>query len=555
MLVVKSAVQNFANRRAGLLRALLFLYGALNAVLYVALLPLWEGFDEPFHYGYVEELSRRHRLPRLGDTVLPDDVCKSLAIAPVSHVVKHNLAFAPTFDEYFHLAPAQRTAARSALRQLLPNGQAGNCGLNYEAQQAPLAYLVLASIDRLMDQSSLIRRALTLRLVCGLFASLASIALLFQLARRLRLEDRSANAVVFIALSSQMFYATTCHVANDWLAVPIMIWFFERLLAVPDRPTGPRLALLAASLAGGLLTKSYFLAMLPVATALILAALGRRRISCRGAALFFAILLIAAGPWCLRNWRLYGHLAGLQETARGMDWAAFLGSVKHLPWLRSLQALAFASIWTGNNSDLSFSRSTIACFLLGLVALGASCVLSLRGRRLPARERFALAACGLYLIALMYSTALTFWSTGGAAVRTASWYTQPIIPVLLAILFSGPPRVRILRNAAACWLVVLSAYIISVTYWAKLIPLYSGYPEGRSVLSELISWYANNLPGALDSLSATALGGNGQLVIGLACATTAVSVVIASALCGEWLFNDRRTMPGASAQPGSGSLR
>jgi hypothetical protein len=268
-------VQNLANRRAAVLRALLFIYGALNAVLYVSLLPLWEGFDEPFHYGYVEELSRRHRLPRLGDTVLPDDVCKSLAIAPVSHVVKHNLGFARTFDEYFQMPLAERSAARSALQELQPSAQPGNCGLNYEAQQAPLAYLVLAPIDWLMDQGSLVRRIWILRLVCGLFASLASTGLLFRLARRLRLEDQGANAVVFIALSSQMFYATTCHVANDWLAVPMMIWFFERLLAVADRPSGARIALLAASLSGGLLTKSYFLAMLPVTAALILAALGR----------------------------------------------------------------------------------------------------------------------------------------------------------------------------------------------------------------------------------------------------------------------------------------
>ena len=25
-------------------------YGALNAILYAGLLPLWDGFDEPFHH-------------------------------------------------------------------------------------------------------------------------------------------------------------------------------------------------------------------------------------------------------------------------------------------------------------------------------------------------------------------------------------------------------------------------------------------------------------------------------------------------------------------------
>ncbi|MGE5644977.1 MAG: hypothetical protein ACM336_04210 [Acidobacteriota bacterium] len=29
-------------------------FAVLSAVLYSALLPLWEGFDEPFHFAYVQ---------------------------------------------------------------------------------------------------------------------------------------------------------------------------------------------------------------------------------------------------------------------------------------------------------------------------------------------------------------------------------------------------------------------------------------------------------------------------------------------------------------------
>ena len=39
-------------------------YGILNGVLYGSLLPLWEGFDEPFHYAYVQALSTGKSLPR-----------------------------------------------------------------------------------------------------------------------------------------------------------------------------------------------------------------------------------------------------------------------------------------------------------------------------------------------------------------------------------------------------------------------------------------------------------------------------------------------------------
>jgi hypothetical protein len=49
-------------------------FGVLNAVLYSMLLPLWDGFDEPFHYGYVETLAVRRTIPRLGSTPLSEEI-------------------------------------------------------------------------------------------------------------------------------------------------------------------------------------------------------------------------------------------------------------------------------------------------------------------------------------------------------------------------------------------------------------------------------------------------------------------------------------------------
>jgi len=43
---------------------LLIGFAAANAVLYSALLPLWEGFDEPFHFGYVQRLANGRGFPR-----------------------------------------------------------------------------------------------------------------------------------------------------------------------------------------------------------------------------------------------------------------------------------------------------------------------------------------------------------------------------------------------------------------------------------------------------------------------------------------------------------
>jgi len=70
------------------IRNAILLCGIVNACLYSALLPLWEGFDEAFHYAYVETLWQTGRLPVLGRTLVPNDVFRSFTFAPVSYIVQ-----------------------------------------------------------------------------------------------------------------------------------------------------------------------------------------------------------------------------------------------------------------------------------------------------------------------------------------------------------------------------------------------------------------------------------------------------------------------------------
>ena len=52
----------------------LLAYGMLNAAAYCCLLPLWEGWDEPYHYGYVQFVDTNFRFPELGRTTLSREV-------------------------------------------------------------------------------------------------------------------------------------------------------------------------------------------------------------------------------------------------------------------------------------------------------------------------------------------------------------------------------------------------------------------------------------------------------------------------------------------------
>ena len=102
----------------GLLIPAIAVFGVLNGVLYCLLLPLWEGFDEPFHFAYVQTLSVRGEVPRLGESRLSREVWESLHLAPSSYVVRRNLPFVTTFSEFDKLPPEERHARRQALWNL-----------------------------------------------------------------------------------------------------------------------------------------------------------------------------------------------------------------------------------------------------------------------------------------------------------------------------------------------------------------------------------------------------------------------------------------------------
>ena len=153
---------------------LLLVYAALNAVLYSMLLPLWEGFDEPFHFGYVQQLANGEGLPDVRSARLSREVWESILRAPASDPVKSNLPQVVAYTEYFSWPAERRSAARQSLRDIPPDyrWQLSSAG-NYEAHHAPLAYLLLAGPERLLAGIPLPPRVLILRIMAALAGAFA----------------------------------------------------------------------------------------------------------------------------------------------------------------------------------------------------------------------------------------------------------------------------------------------------------------------------------------------------------------------------------------------
>src|SRR5260370_91978 len=228
-------------------------------------MPLWEGFDEPFHYAYVQNLSVHGQLPIQGQSNVSQEIRRSMELTPASHVVQRNIPWLTTFDRYFALPLSERRAMQGQLWQIptdmrkVPDESMGN----YEAQQAPLAYLLLAGPDRLLSGVALPLRTLILRIFCGMAALLATLLVMRRLLSDCHVPKTYQVWALAMLLCSQMFYASVCRVSNEWLAVPVGAWLFSAAIRFYQQTSYRRAVELGLALGAGLLTKGYFLSLVP----------------------------------------------------------------------------------------------------------------------------------------------------------------------------------------------------------------------------------------------------------------------------------------------------
>jgi len=483
---------------------LLIAYGLANALLYSALLPLWEGFDEPFHFGYVQDMANGQGFRDPRTAFLSREAGFSLQTAPASRIVQMNLPeITTTYSDYSSSPQAQRAAIRNQVRRIPPEWRWEPSRLpNYETHHPPLAYLALALPERTLANVPLPDRLLILRMA----AALAGFLLLYlganRLFRELDLPDGYRHAALFCIFSCQMTWATIAHVANDWLAVPLAVWSLALMIAYQRCPQFRAAVWVAGALALGLLTKAYFLALIPVP---LLLCLRRRRLKDLG--LISIVVLATAGPWYARNILRYGTLTGTPESRAGIGLMEVARTAPTLNWLRIIWKSTQASLWTGNNSFMTFSGTTLAA----IAALWSISLVFWAISRHKCGEWVTMLYCLFFAAALGYSTVVSSIYTRGILMGPSPWYSQVLLAPMLGLAFLGCARSQRLGKAGATALVALFGYLLIATYIAKLIPLYGGF-TGRTSLAGLIELYTTRLDFLMNNLNLISLAPAGLLV-------------------------------------------
>ncbi len=492
-------------------RQFILLFGVVNASLYSALLPLWGGFDEAFHYAYVEALWQTGRLPVLGRTPIPDDVFRSFQFAPVSHIHK-GIAEATSYEAWFSLPQAEKEQRRRQLDLLRADSRSGPQA-NYEAHQPPLAYLFLAPLDGTMSHASITIRVLTLRLVAAVF----SIFLLYvgtsRLCRVLGLPERFANAALFTVFCSQMLYATIAHVANDWLAVAISAMFLGALAEFAGRPDLRSGLSAGLWLAAGLLTKAYFLVFGVLFFAGTAILVWRRHAPLKTLLAAAMLVLVLAGPWYARNVVLYKNVAGTVEEHEGIGLRQALAAAPRMNWVATTGYLARSSLWTGNNSFTSFSRNTLNV-VLALLLAGVA-VWAFRSSGILPAERVVFAAIVLFAIAVAYASCTNFVHSHGDSAGASPWYTQVLLCPVLVLAYLGMSRSKGFGKVLGVCTVAIWTWILIATWVVKLFPMYSGAGAGPMRVHEIWNWYTQRAAAHARDLSLLTLAPGPALYAGL----------------------------------------
>jgi len=399
--------------------ALLWVLFLVRGVFNIAYLPLWEGFDEWAHYAVIQRMATGREPLVRRDARVSREVQSSLELAPRR---PGGSAGELEYGTYWSLPDTDRIVRERALRSLSPQASAApeaNGYIIYEAQQAPLYYWLLTPFYSLAGQMPFLARVWFLRL-CSLLIGSAAVPLVFLVSREVFGCEFRALACAALAAAMPQLMMSVNHIGNECLSISMGMLFLFSLLRWKHRPHSWRAtAALGLTLGLALLTKAYFLALIPVVVVFVAIWAKRYRAYTRSLAVLLCPVAIS-GWWYVRTWALTHTLSGEQiEVAgnqAGFRGQTLFGAVRTLHWPSAIDFAFLSHIWLGNWSLLvvrSWMYHFFAVFA-ALAAVGLALRFFRRGGPLPLRSDLGLllAVWASFVVALGYQATRSFQASG-----------------------------------------------------------------------------------------------------------------------------------------------
>jgi 4-amino-4-deoxy-L-arabinose transferase-like glycosyltransferase len=427
------------------LATIVLLFGALLLGLaQVAQMPPWEGFDEPGHYSYIEQIAETGTWPRFGDP-MSADVDEYLKVAPTASSLR-----APwSYRDFAEASHETIQTGRDAVHSARDPGRSWRTGriANWETQQPPLYYLAMAPAYLVSKGWSLAAQLLLLRGLSYLIAWLG----LCMAALSIRKEDHApASALLAPALWPALFpmwFPEMSRLGNDSLVVFVAACAWLALVRLVQSDGGDRDHLtLGVALGLGLLTKAIFLPFVLVVFALLLFRIwqargdaGGARGRVRGFFLCFAAVTMLAGWWYLLKLFETGSVIGSNDAIHLREAGGLIDGLRQNASLRWIARLPWhfesSFLWAGTWSFVRPPFVTLIPLVLIPPLLALGYLLSLTARRFESVLDWVPPSTAVLFLAGLGYHSLVLIALG--AVGAPAWYLHAFAPVLAPLLGRG----------------------------------------------------------------------------------------------------------------------
>ena len=345
-----------------------FLLGAS----YIAMLPIWEGFDETAHFSYIQQVADNRKLPLNCKDRISTDIEKYYHYAPVPKALFSEVPSKDrlTYQSFFSKSEASLSNSKKFIHSTgNPRKYFPGRGHNWECQQPPLYYILLSPIYSATNQLSWGKQIFILRIISYTFAWLGLVVAVFtclEIAKnqsprnKIDLWNWAGIGAGLWPVFFPAWFSDMARIGNDSICCLLLslVWFVSIKMISLEKICYKHFLSLGFLLSLGCLTKVIFI---PI-TVGVLSFWLFREWKLRGKIGFlktiklcsFVIITILAssGWWYWNNHLQYGVISGnislkLIKQAGGL-WNGLETNFSFYQWIRSNAVLLVTFGWIGS---------------------------------------------------------------------------------------------------------------------------------------------------------------------------------------------------------------
>jgi len=469
------------------LKFFLFVLFILNSIFFLFFLPIWEGFDEPSHFAYIQYIAENRRLPT-SKSFVSEQVGESLSKLPLNQNIA---ALSTTYADYWrnYKNGSKKKTEINNSKESRKNEDAKKRMTIYETQHPPLSYIISTPIYSFLANFDFYLLFFGLRFFNAFLVTIGVLIIYRTISLLIKDDFVKVASLLFMNFNFMNYYHLV-RISNESLVFLLYSFVFFFIIKIIQRPNkiGDYL-LLGMTYGLGLITKGFFLSTLPVLVIFLtyIFIVNKFKLKTAGyAASVFMLIALVGGWYYARNMLIYGDFTGLRVREIGFKPNAFdIKKILAFDWVKYYHFLFlnFSSVygWNMTRPDKIFYDVYKVLFSLPYIGFLIYFIKSIFKKNLFAKIKSqipALIISLMFIIFLLLGIGYTNFRYSYPEFEIlGGWYLLGLLPFII-YLFSLGLRLLIPKNkydfVYLYLLFVLGVYWELTVFYKYLIPTYYG---------------------------------------------------------------------------------